>query len=354
LIEKLHARLITSSANAVRGAFPADPRPRGARKEISAMKIISTQNSERRDILVSIVTGNLILFAMLAISVYLFSTYGSVLFILSPLMATMVCAYCYNFHERKSIGSTLKIGVLSLLTPALLMFLFGLEGMICILMAMPFAIVIGLAGSALGYLAAQRLGMKARRLAVAIFVLPMLAGVETATVTPPLSEVVTTMEINAPPEAVWPHVIAYSSLPEPEDLLFRAGVGYPRQVWMEGEGEGSTRFCGFSTGTYVEPITCWAPPYRLTFDVTQTPPAMKELSFYDHVNAPHLDQTPRNRKGEFRLIRLPGNRTRLEGSTWYEIEMYPQFYWQWWADSVVHRVHNRVFAHIKQAAEANH
>jgi hypothetical protein len=79
---------------------------------------------------------------------------------------------------------------------------------------------------------------------------------------------------------------------------------------------------------------------------------MKELSFYDDVHAPHLSQTPRNRRGEFRLTRLAGNRTRLEGSTWYDIEMYPQFYWRLWADATVHAVHHRVFNHIKQQAEA--
>jgi hypothetical protein len=341
-IEKLNAAGLLSQPNRVstahrKGAFP--------------MNKFSAPDRERRDVLVAIFLGNLILFAMLGISVYLLSTYGSVLFILSPLLATTVCGYCYNHRERKSVGATLKIGVLSLITPAVLMLFFGLEGLICILMAMPFAVVIGLIGSVLGYFAAQRLGVNARHLTVAVVMLPMLAGVESATRETPLIEAVTTMEINAPPETVWPYVIAYSSLPEPGDLLFRAGVGYPKAVWMDGAGVGANRYCGFSTGTYVEPVTCWAPPYRLSFDVANMPPAMKELSFYEHVHAPHLDQTPRNRKGEFRLVRLPGDRTRLEGSTWYEIDMYPRAYWRWWADLVVHKVHNRVFAHIRQAAE---
>jgi len=310
------------------------------------------QANNNRDAAVAIFTGNLIIFAMLSVGVYLLSTYGVVLFIFTPLLASTVSAFCYNYYQRKSYGSTMWIGVLSLITPALLMLFAGLEGVICILMALPFAIVIGLFGALLGYLAAERIGVKSQYFAIAIFFLPLVAGIETATVSAPLNEVITAIEINAPPEAVWPHVIGYSSLPEPSEAFFRAGIGYPQKVWMEGAGDGSTRYCGFSTGTYVEPITCWAPPYRLTFDVTNTPPAMKELSFYDHVNAPHLEQTPRNRKGEFRLVRLPGNRTRLEGSTWYEIEMYPQFYWRWWADSVVHAVHERVFHHIKQAAEA--
>lgn len=204
----------------------------------------------------------------------------------------------------------------------------------------------------IGHTVASRCDINSWHLGIAVLCLPLLAGAEAKTMAPALNKVVTIIEINAPPQAVWPHVIAYAKLSAPQQWVFRAGIGYPEKVWMEGAGAGATRYCGFSTGTYVEPITHWEPPYRLAFDVTNTPPAPKELSIYEHVHAPHLSQTPRNRRGEFRLMPLPGNRTRLEGASWYEIEMYPQFYWRLWADATAHAVHERVFAHIKRQAES--
>jgi hypothetical protein len=50
---------------------------------------------------------------------------------------------------------------------------------------------------------------------------------------------------------------------------------------------------------------------------------------------------------------LSGGRTRLEGSTWYEIEMAPEAYWQLWSDFLIHRIHNRVLDHIKTEVQGS-
>lgn len=313
------------------------------------MKKVSNKVLDR---ILAIFCGALVGTVMIFFSIYLLATYGAVLFLLTPLVAATLSAFIYRLRQPDEYGWTFTVSYLSLMLPACLLLLTGLEGVICVAMAALPAAIFGFFGTVIGLSAADRFELKSSQLAMVVFVLPLMGGAESATVTPPLNEVVTAIEINAPTEAVWPHVIGYSSLPEPTEWLFRTGIGYPQKVWMEGAGVGATRYCDFSTGTYSEPITRWEPPYRLTFDVTNTPPAMKELSLYDDVHAPHLSQTPRNRRGEFRLTRLAENRTRLEGSTWYDIEMYPQFYWRLWADATVHAVHQRVFNHIKEQAEA--
>jgi len=299
----------------------------------------------------SILLGGLVALAMLGLSVYLLGSYGATLFFATPLMITATSAYWYNRGHSRSYASTFAVSLLSLALPICFMLLFALEGLICVVMAIPIALAVGAFGALVGRAIALNSSAPASHAAVAVFLLPLLAGVETAVVSPPLYEVLTTIEIDAPPERVWPHVIGYSALPEPEQWFFRAGIAYPRQVYLQGSGVGATRYCAFSTGAYVEPITVWEPPYRLAFDVVEQPPAMRELSPYDHVHAPHLNQTPRNRRGEFRLLRLPGNRTRLEGRTWYEIEMYPQGYWTLWSDAFARSIHERVFRHLKQLSE---
>lgn len=57
------------------------------------------------------------------------------------------------------------------------------------------------------------------------------------------------------------------------------------------------------------------------------------------------------RRGEFRLVALPDGRTRLEGSTWYTLDMAPQAYWTLWSDALIHRVHARVLEHVRDLAE---
>jgi hypothetical protein len=114
---------------------------------------------------------------------------------------------------------------------------------------------------------------------------------------------------------------------------------------------GATRFCEFSTGAFVEPITAWDEPRRLAFNVTEQPDPLIELSPYGNLHPPHLHGTLRSTHGEFRLIELPGNRTRLEGRTWYKIDMYPHWYWTRWSDALIHCIHERVLSHIQHISE---
>jgi hypothetical protein len=79
---------------------------------------------------------------------------------------------------------------------------------------------------------------------------------------------------------------------------------------------------------------------------------MQEWSPYAFVNAPHLvDGTLTSRRGEFRLVPLPGGGTRLEGSTWYRLRIHPIPYWRLFADAIVHRIHLRVLDHVRTLAE---
>ena len=64
-----------------------------------------------------------------------------------------------------------------------------------------------------------------------------------------------------------------------------------------------------------------------------------------------IDDFLRSKRGEFRLIPLPGGRTRLEGSTWYELDMGPSVYWKVFADALIHAIHERVLEHIASEAE---
>lgn len=140
--------------------------------------------------------------------------------------------------------------------------------------------------------------------------------------------------------------------PEPPAWFFRAGIAYPVRAVIDGEDVGALRRCEFSTGAFVEPITAWDAPRRLSFDVVAQPDPMRELSPYRAIRPPHLDGAFRARRGELRLAALPDGRTRLEGSTWYTLELAPGGYWRLWADLLVHAIHARVLAHVKRLAEA--
>ena len=167
-----------------------------------------------------------------------------------------------------------------------------------------------------------------------------------------LHEVRSAVIIDATPAQIWPHVVAFRALPEPTALAFRLGIAYPRYARIEGSGVGAVRYCVFSTGPFVEPITAWEPGRRLAFDVVRSPDPMRELTPYARIGPPHLDGYLRSERGEFRLVALPDGRTRLEGSTWYRLSLAPEPYWQVIADHLIHTIHLTVLNHI--ADEVRH
>lgn len=133
--------------------------------------------------------------------------------------------------------------------------------------------------------------------------------------------------------------------------MFRAGVAAPLRARIEGRGVGAVRYCDFTTGSFVEPITAWDEGRRLAFDIARQAPPMREWSPCRDVNPPHLDGYFRATHGEFRLAALPGRRTRLEGRTRYEVDMFPQGYWALAAGRIVSAIHERVLRHIERLAE---
>src|SRR5207247_7940809 len=79
----------------------------------------------------------------------------------------------------------------------------------------------------------------------------------------PSHEVVTAVAIDAPPAVVWRHVVTFPELPPPREWLFRAGVAAPLRAQIEGTGVGATRYCDFTTGSFVEPMRVWEENRRL-------------------------------------------------------------------------------------------
>ena len=294
------------------------------------------------------IAGSLVLYAL---SVTVFKNYGILLFFGMPVLVGVITSYMFNRVEIQSTGQTVLVAEIGILLCSGALLVFAVEGIICIVMLLPLAAVIVIIGALIGRSMAANNASGGHVTTSILLLLPLLSGADLLENEAPVYEVISTVVIDAPPEEVWPNVIGFSELDTPPAWYFELGIAYPLRATIDGEGVGAIRHCEFSTGAFVEPITVWDKPNRLTFDVTKQPPPMNELSPYRHVHPPHLDGYLNCKQGEFRLIRLPDNRTLLEGSTWYEFKMYPQGYWTLWSDTSIHRIHQRVLQHIKKLSE---
>jgi uncharacterized membrane protein YhaH (DUF805 family) len=321
-----------------------------AARTASEIATRSSGRSPRRAVLLGGVVGALT--GVLLTAAGLFGkAYGLALFVGTPFLmgalASYVCVRAGGVEPYRAILAAF----LSLAAAGLALTLFAIEGVVCIVMAIPIASPIVLLGAIVGHSVARTHLTTYAGLAIVFALVPAGSVIEHAASAVPSRVVTTAIEVDAPPEQVWPFVVSFDQIAASPAWYFKTGLAYPLRARIVGTGVGATRYCEFTTGAFVEPITAWDAPHRLAFDVASHPPPLREWSPYSKVYAPHLDGYFRTERGEFRLIALAGGRTRLEGHSWYVLRMTPAPYWNMIADRILHDIHNRVLLHIKATAE---
>jgi uncharacterized membrane protein YhaH (DUF805 family) len=331
--------LVPSTAKPITEATAAaEPRPGNLRTEIVGVAI-------------AVVLG----VALAVWGIQVLFLYGWGLFLGIPFFTGFVASWFLNIKKTRSSLSTIAV---SALVPALIgtaLLSLGREGLGCLLMAVPLALPFSIAGGLMARSILQRRSqtIASPNFAACVAILPLAMFAEhAAKFDPPVIAVTTGITIDAPASVVWRNVIAFPPLAPPQEWLFRAGIAYPTSGQIVGSGPGAVRYCHFSTGDFIEPITVWDEDRLLAFDVSSQAPAMQELSPWK-ITPPHIGRNyMRSRHGQFRLVALSDQRTLLEGTTWYQNYFWPQAYWRLWSDEIVHQIHLRVLRHVKQQAEA--
>lgn len=282
--------------------------------------------------------------------IYGIGQYGIALFILTPIFIGAGSTILYGLNKQITRRDAWQIGYLTLAIFLAVLLVFAIEGIICVFMAAPFGLLLTWVGSLIGFSIINKNSTNAPiTFILLVGIIPTTAFLEKSS-HPLLVSVASSIEIDAPPQTVWKNVIEFPQLDEPEDFIFKTGIAYPINARIKGVGVGAVRYCNFTTGSFVEPITIWDKPRLLKFGVVEQPEPMKELSFWD-VDAPHLHDYFVSKQGQFKLTRLPNGKTLLEGTTWYYHNIKPAVYWQLWSDYIIHKIHNRVLGHIKKNSE---
>lgn len=289
------------------------------------------------------------------VGVQLLVNYGWGLFVALPFTMGFSAAVVYGFRHPRSLPGCICVAALAVAFLGLGLFAFAIEGLVCLVMAIPIALPLAVLGGICGYLVQRWRWIEEGApafLCVLLVFTPGIQWMEHVLAPRPQTFVVrSAIEIQAPPEKVWKQVVAFSQMPPPTELIFRAGVAYPIRAEIQGTGPGAERHCVFSTGAFVEPIQVWDEPRLLKFSVAANPAPMQEWTPYSHVEPRHLHGFLVSNGGQFLLTPLPNGGTRLEGTTWYQHGLWPATYWRLWSDEIIHQIHMRVLRHIRDEAE---
>ena len=291
---------------------------------------------------------------LVSLSVDYFESYGWAVFVALPFTMGLGGSVLYGTGRPRPIKDHLSLGCATCLVTAALLIIFAIEGVICLIMAAPIWLPLVMLGSLTGAAIANSTDRRQplNIVLLLVFSLPFMIGLEAAFPRPNrLTEVRTRVVVAADPATVWGVVTAFPPLDPPSGYLFRSGIAYPISARIEGEGVGAVRYCEFSTGAFVEPITTWDEPRVLAFDVVDQPAVMNEWSVYRHLEPPHLHGFLISERGRFDLKPLGDGSTELSGTTWYRQRLWPDTYWRWWTDFIVSRIHQRVLDHVKAESE---
>lgn len=260
-----------------------------------------------------------------ALSAAALGSYGWALFVGTPFVVGVTTGWIANRSAPLSSGDTINLVLTSASLGCVALITLALEGVICLLLVSPLGAVVAILGGSAGRgLALWGHGGGGPLASVAV--LPLLILVDVALPPAAAVDVRQSIEISAPPDAVWRALISDEAIAEPPGLVAWTGLAVPVRGRLLGQGVGATRLGQFSTGVAVERVTAWDEGRQLSFEVLSEPPIMVEMSPWKSVHAPHVSGYVTVRETTFRLQPLPSGRTRLTSTAGQTLRIDPVLY----------------------------
>jgi hypothetical protein len=260
-------------------------------------------------------------------------------FIIIPMLMGFASAFCWRTLDA-GVPAYLGGAALNTLVALGISYLAMSEGIICLLIVSPLIFTFVITGTLIGRHAFK----PSNRLMLSL--VPLLLGVLVVDARTPhyhAAVVTDTLLVHASPREVWPYVVQVPLVPPSRFWLFQLGMPRPVQTVARAAAVGSLRKCIFEGNLVVdEKIVTLDAEKALAFDIVGQPAHPEIMG--------HLSLT----RGQIRLRDNGDGTTTLIGSTWYQLHVYPAWYYQLWSDQLCREVHRSVMEHIKGLAEKRH
>jgi hypothetical protein len=232
-----------------------------------------------------------------------------------------------------------------------------LEGLICVVMFLPIALLLsslgGIAGGVTGRLIRSR---RARSITVAcVMVMPFFTAMWERPVFYQLEsrQVENTIDIRATPEVVWRNIERVPAIRTDELPRTWAGkIGFPAPIeaTLSHEGVGGVRNATFERGlSFLETVDVWEPERRLAFTIAANTDQIPPTTLDEHVRVggEYFDVL----RGEYRLEPLGNGVVRLHLSSEHRLSTDINWYAHLWTDAVMSDLQWRILQVIKARCE---
>jgi len=266
--------------------------------------------------------------------------------------------------RRRKLGGLAGAGALGMLSIFLFVFAAGAllrEGMICIVMALPFFLAMVVIGVVAGWIVSLATKGKSPG-AFGIVLLPFAFGAVEQRIAPPDSRqhIVRSVVIQASPETVWEHINFPTGIRPTEletGIAYRIGVPYPVEARTLEPRMGGKRQLTWQRGvSFEEEITAWEPNRHIAWRYRFQPNSFPEGSLDDHIviGGRYFDLedtsytlTPEAAGPDAN----PGTGTRLEIRVNTRVTTHFNWYAAWWAEFLVADTAEAILGFYKQRSE---
>ncbi|EMK25626.1 hypothetical protein [Leptospira kirschneri] len=283
--------------------------------------------------------------------------YGTVLFIAFPFSIGLLMEFHLLFIFAKTLTTKkelIYVGIVTILSAGFSIFvflIFGKEGLICILMAFPIAFLLIFIGALIGsYIYMKNLSKYLVILIVLCFNVSAYIY-DRNDQNLEKQKVQTSIEINASKKEVWKHIISPFEFGEAENFFLRNGISYPASMRIVEQNGKLFLFCNYTNGTTSANVDSFENLERFSFSFPEPQVTMKETSLYGEVEPKHIRGKVWAVFGEFRLIEVSENKTKVIATTEYVNNLGPKFYWKLWEDYLINEIHHHVLTKIKNKIE---
>ena len=232
--------------------------------------------------------------------------------------------------------------------------LFRIEGLICLVFAVPVLFFFSSIGGLIGGLVARRTAVRNSTVAC-IAILPfLLAPAETYLPGPTQSRTVQSeVLIHATAATVWRNIERVPAI-SPSELhaTWAQRIGFPRPVeaTLSYEGVGGVRHATFEHGLlFIETVTAWEPEHRLAFTIKADTAHIPPTTLDEHVTigGRYFDVL----NGEYRLEPLPNGDILLHLTSHQRLSTDFNGYAGFWSDAVMQNLQTSILEVIQHRCE---
>ncbi|MCO4292630.1 hypothetical protein NF867_07140 [Solitalea sp. MAHUQ-68] len=277
----------------------------------------------------------------------------SFLFIV-PFVIGFITAY-YN-REASYAGKIVAISMplFSIIGVVFISLFFGMEGIICVLMALPIFALMALTGGFFGMILFKRRKNKAM-VSFIMFIPFVIAPIEHYF---GLNEKIftehTTILINSSKDRVWQNITRVKEISEPENniSLFQI-LGFPRPIKAELDtiAVGGVRKAIFAKGLFfTETVTKVIPNKNLTFTIEADPNSIPPTALDEHVmvGGKYFDVM----EGKYEIEEITNNKIALHLTSKFRLSTNFNFYSGLWSKLIMRDIQKNILNIIKVRSES--